>query len=175
MLPLINRLESAFGRIILTYIFQIGKICFRSYRSYNQRRLPFIFFSHSSHYIELTGNDIIYKNMLGTKKNLILRNPLYIDRKSIDTSLIIHFLINQDKGAYLSRLLMKDEKPFIKRKKQELIRSILYDRNNFLIFGGRIMLESSRCRIKTIDTAAISSHPDHSVVILEKTIYRLIT
>ena len=56
--------------------------------------------------------------MLGTEKNFSLRYPLDIDRKTIDTSPIVHFLVNQHKGTYLSRLLMKDKESFIKRKKQ---------------------------------------------------------
>ena len=49
----------------------------------------------------------LYKNMLGTEKNFSLRYPLDIDRKTIDTGLIIHFLVNQHKGTYLPRFLMK--------------------------------------------------------------------
>ena len=52
--------------------------------------------------------------MLGTEKNFSLRYPLDINRKTIDTGLIIHFLVNQHKGTYLPRLLMKDKESFIK-------------------------------------------------------------
>ena len=84
VLSLINRPESPFRRIILTNILQIGKVCLCTFRSYYQWRMTLVLFSHSSHYIKLSGDHIIYKNMLGTEKNFSLRYPLDIDRKTID-------------------------------------------------------------------------------------------
>ena len=174
VLPFINRPESPFRRIILTNILQIGKVCLCTFRSYYQWRMTLVLFSHSSHYIKLTGDHIIYKNMLGTEKNFSLRYPLDINRKTIDTGLIIHFLVNQHKGTYLPRLLMKDKESFIKGEEQQFVRSIFHNGNNFLIFGGRIMFEGTRYRIKPVDTSPISSHPDYSVTILKETINSLV-
>ena len=174
VLPFINRPESPFRRIILTNILQIGKVRLCTYRSYDQRRMTLVLFSHSGHYIKFTGDHIIYKNMLGTEKNFSLRYPLDINRKTIDTGLIIHFLVNQHKGTYLPRLLMKDKESFIKGKEQQFVRSIFHNGNNFLIFGGRIMFEGTRYRIKPVDTSPIGPHPDYSVTILKETINSLV-
>ena len=89
----------------------------------------------------------------------------------IKTPKLDEILKNGEKKAFF---LMKDKESFIKGEEQQFVRSIFHNGNNFLIFGGRIMFEGTRYRIKPVDTSPISSHPDYSVTILKETINSLV-
>ena len=164
-----------FGSIIHTYIFQIRKICLISHRSNNSRRSALIFLPHSCYNLKFPSRDIINKHMLCTKKNLIFRYSLDVDWKTIYTRLSIHFLVHKYKRMLLSCMLIKEIKPFIKGGKQQLVRAIFDNGNNFFILSERVMFKGGCYSIKTIDATTICSYPNNPIAILKKTIYCLIT